>query len=91
MFRFVRDKNLQEMSRSRKRIPVSTNACCKSQKKDKRICNRTFRRKSKILLLKNEDLPLGTREVLNVFSFSGDGKHYVRSTDYSLIEKVLRK
>ena len=40
--RFVRSKNLRGMSRSRKRTPVSTNVRCKSQKKDKRICNRIF-------------------------------------------------
>lgn len=77
------------MSRSRKKTPVSTNACCKSQKNDKRICNRKFRRLSKVLLLKEKELPIWQREVLNRWTFAGEGKHYVRN--HSLIEKVLRK
>ncbi|MFC4675142.1 hypothetical protein [Dysgonomonas termitidis] len=78
------------MSRSRKRTPVSTIACCKSQKADKRICNRLFRRESKVLLKQGKDLPSRLREVMDVWSFAGDGKRYW-GYDCRFIEKLMRK
>lgn len=48
-----------------------------SEKKDKRIANRKFRKlsKSKIKLGK-EDLPTHLKDVSNVWNFSKDGKLY---------------
>ena len=78
------------MSRSRKKTPVSTVACCKSQKRDKRICNRAFRRKSKISLKQGRELPYRTREIMDVWNFAGDGKCYW-GFDCKYIEEILRK
>ena len=46
------------MSRSRKKTPASTIACCKSQKKDKQMCNRLFRSKSKQYIRVGKEPPL---------------------------------
>lgn len=78
------------MSRSRKKTPVSTVACCKSQKWDKRIWNHTFRRKSKTSVKQGQELPYRTREIVDVWDFSGDGKCYW-GFDCKYIEKILRK
>ena len=66
------------MSRSRKKTPASTIACCKSQKKDKQMCNRLFRSKSKQYIRVGKEPPCRLREVMNVWNFS----HKV--TDYRL-------
>lgn len=78
------------MSRSYKKTPVSTIACCQSQKQDKRSCNRVFRRKSKIRLKQDCDLPVRLREVRDVWSFTGDGKRYWRY-DCRFFKKLMRK
>lgn len=78
------------MSRSKKKTPASTIACCKSQKADKRICNRVFRRRSKILLAKGRDLPIRLREVMDVWGFAGDGKRYW-GDDCRFFKKLMRK
>ena len=66
------------MSRSYKK-PYACWVCYFSNKKDKRIANRKFRRKNKILLkLTPDKLKYRLREVSNVWSFSSDGlAHYV--------------
>ena len=38
------------MSRSRKKTPVSTFCCCKSQKRGKQFCHRKFRRKERMMI-----------------------------------------
>lgn len=54
----IGSKILQTMSRSRKKTPASTIACCKSQKKDKQMCNRLFRSKSKQYIRVGKEPPL---------------------------------
>lgn len=78
------------MSRSRKKTPASTIACCKSQKKDKRICNRLFRSKTKHCLQVGKEPPHYLREVMNVWDFAGDGKCYW-GYDWDGVEKLMRK
>lgn len=78
------------MSRSRKKTPVSTFACFKSQKKDKQVCNRLFRSKSKQCIRKGKEPPYRLREVMNVWDFAGDGKVYWRY-DWRGIERLMRK
>ena len=65
------------MSHSRKKTPIFGIAGG-SEKKDKRIANRMFRRKEKIKIVMEqfENLPLYVREVMNVWSMSKDGKCY---------------
>lgn len=78
------------MSRSRKRTPVSTIACCKSQKKEKQLCNRLFRSKSKRSIRDEKDPPFRLREVMDVWCFTGDGKNYW-GYDWAGAEKLMRK
>ena len=78
------------MSRSRKKNAYSTWTCCKSRKKSKGLCNKLFRRISKIRLMTSKPLPMSVREVMDEWDMEGDGKYRVTPTaDYYL--KVLRK
>ena len=75
----VSPHNIYEtMSRSRKRMPVSTWCCCKSQKKGKQASNRKFRRKAHVLLHQGKAhlLPFKSFEVMSPWDLGGDGKHF---------------
>ena len=75
----VSPHNIYEtMSRSRKRMPVSTWCCCKSQKKGKQASSRKFRRKAHVLLHQGKAhlLPLKSFEVMSPWDLGGDGKHF---------------
>ncbi len=75
----VSPHNIYEtMSRSRKRMPVSTWCCYKSQKKGKQASSRKFRRKANVLLHQGKAhlLPLKSFEVMSPWDLGGDGKHF---------------
>ena len=74
----IGSKILQTMSRSRKKTPASTIACCKSQKKDKQMCNRLFRSKSKQYIRVGKEPPCRLREVYWGYDWQG-------------VEKLMRK
>ena len=64
----VTSHNIQDdMSRSRKRTPISCWVCCKSQKRGKQVCNRKFRRREhQAISIGNYDkLPFVNIEVMN--------------------------
>lgn len=68
------------MSRSFKHTPICGNACCRSEKKDKRFANRAERRTVNNLLITCTDfdflvLPI-KREISDVWSFGKDGRHW---------------
>lgn len=69
------------MSRSRKKTPIFGVANRKnSEKEDKVIANKKFRRKSRMKIFHNkEDIPLRVREVSDVWSWSHDGMFYYQS------------
>ena len=61
------------MSRSYKK-PYASYVCYFSNKKDKRIANRIFRRINKIFLKTNQDkLKYRLKEVSDTYSFASDG------------------
>jgi hypothetical protein len=62
------------MSRSYKKTPIYGNAG-DSEKKDKRLANRKFR-KIKPTLENEDELPIDLDEVMNKSSISKNGKHY---------------
>lgn len=67
------------MSRSRKKTPISGNTTADTEKDDKRIANRAFRRIAKRKLKNAQDdhedcLPKDLNEVSNLWSFNKDGK-----------------
>ena len=82
------------MGKSRKRTPVSTWCCCKSQKRGKQMCHRKFRRIERIMisLERWENIPIRQREAINPWNLEGDGKTYwhLVHTDMSYI-KLMRK
>lgn len=78
------------MSRSRKKNPIFTYASCKSQKKSKRQCNKRFRRIVRHRLPEDTELPIHTKEVMDVWTMEGDGK-YRLSFDNPQYIKAIRK
>ena len=65
------------MSNSRRKTPIFGH-CGKSEKKDKRLANRKFRRleRKKIKTDDFESIPTDLDEVSNVWSMNKDGKGY---------------
>ena len=66
------------MGKSRKRTPVCTWCCCKSQKRGKQISHRKFRRLEQVLVHseKFDILPNRQWEIVEQWDLGGDGKHY---------------
>jgi NCAIR mutase (PurE)-related protein len=63
------------MSRSRKKEPFSGITTAKSEKEDKRIFNRIFRRQNKqILSTSSEEKLKEVKEVINPWNMDKDGK-----------------
>ena len=65
------------MSRSRRKTPIFGIAG-HSEKEDKRLANRMFRKREKEKIAKGQfdKLPINMNEVMNVWSMSKDGKCY---------------
>lgn len=79
------------MSRSFRKIPVSTIACCKSQKAGKVAANRRFRRIVRQLIkCGRETLPVKNRDITNPYNLGGDGKRYYHR-GFKRYEKIFRK
>ena len=83
------------MSRSRRKTKAMKMYGGDSDKKDKRLANRAFRRLTKMkvqeTIMSNDDnvnIPVDMDEVSNVYSFSSDGGAYYRE---DLDEKFMRK
>lgn len=76
------------MSRSFKHSPCVAVVCYSSNKKDKILTNRLFRRVSKYNLRNNKPMPLRLREIRDVWDFVSDGLAYWSN---NLSVKSLRK
>ncbi len=64
------------MSRSYRKNKIVGNTKKETEKRDKTIANKRFRRLVKVRLAKKDDvLPL-VKEVSNIWQFDKDGKHY---------------
>ena len=65
-----------KMSKSKKKTPVGTICCCKSQKLGKQLCHRKFRRQEHILIKMGDysRLPLKMIQVTEQWDLGGDGK-----------------
>ena len=76
------------MSRSFRKIPIAGITTAKSEKQDKRLANRRYRRITKQLIKNNNfNLPL-LREVSNIWSMDKDGKKVFDLVKYP---KLMRK
>lgn len=69
------------MSRSIRKTPIGSYNCGDSEKNDKQIYNRKFRRKTRESLLREDydNLLFNIRQVSNVWRMSKDGKRYYGS------------
>ena len=80
------------MARSYKKHNFCGITCKESEKKDKRIANRAFRRTNKMVKVdeetENADFKL-KRECSNVYNFAKDGKQYI-SVKNIRIMKLLK-
>ena len=76
------------MSDSFRHTPIVGNTMSKSEKKDKRFANRSWRRVVKILIHAGvfDALP-AQREVSNIWSFDKDGKHWIGNRYPELMRK----
>ena len=82
------------MSRSKKRAPVSTGCCCKSQKRGKQRSSRKFRRfEHQMVATENYDRLLHrSYEVMEPWSLGGDGKFYYKADPHDeWYTKLMRK
>jgi len=75
------------MSRSTKKTPKSGITTAETEKENKRLANRKFRRVTKLQVKKGSDEPSLTRELSNVWSFDKDGKQFLKKPT----KKDLRK
>lgn len=75
------------MSRSYKKSKVY-NLFSGSDKEDKVKAHKKFRRKSKVKLKLNQDLPIKLEEIEDIWSFNSEGSKYY---DENINPKYLRK
>ena len=73
------------MSRSRKRLPYTVGAGCRSQKRGKRVCNKKFRHRVRQAIKSGrwERLPYHQIEVMDPWDLGGDGKYYYHGDEKS--------
>ena len=79
------------MSRSYKKTPICGLTTAKSDKEDKRLANRLFRRASRNRIKSNRELFYRLKEVCNVWDFAKDCKIYYDKEAVKRYPKVLRK
>lgn len=76
------------MSRSKKKTKIRGTSNSPSEKEEKQLANRRFRRKNKVKTKElDEDNYPKKREVSDVWTFSKDGKYY----DKEMSDKDMRK
>lgn len=79
------------MSRSYKHTTISAVTTAKSEKQDKQLANRRFRRISKHRVKVEIELPVSLKEVSDVWDFQKDSKIYFSPDGAKLHPKLFRK
>lgn len=79
------------MSRSYKKTPITSFTTAKSDKEDKKLANRLFRRASRNRIKSDCEPFYRLREVCDVWDFAKDGKMYYDKEAVKRYPKVLRK
>lgn len=74
------------MSRSKRKKPF-LRYCGSSDKKDKTLANRKFRKAEKRNVNLGIDPPAHKREVSNIYNFSSDGKRYLKNPNPKWMRK----
>ncbi|MFD1770647.1 hypothetical protein [Sphingobacterium suaedae] len=75
------------MSRSIRKTKIFGITSAETEKQDKRLWNRKFRKVCKKLILKNKETPVKVNAVTNVWDGAKDGKKYYLGTT----KKDMRK
>lgn len=78
------------MGKSRRRTPIVGVTTARSEKDDKRIVNRAIRRKSRVLVYKEDAIFPIPNEVLDKWSMAKDGKVFIGKNSI-YYKKALRK
>jgi len=64
------------MSRSFKKTPIFGNTKGVSEKLDKRLANRSFRRTTNTCLASGKEPPFNKNQTSDIWGFTKDGKHF---------------
>ncbi len=75
------------MSRSRRHTPIFASTTCKSDKEDKTLARRRWRKACKAALNKGSETFPTLRDVSDVWSFGKDGKGWWKDAS----EKMMRR
>jgi hypothetical protein len=77
------------MSRSKRKTPIFGITKAETEKTDKRLANRAYRRHVKTVRFADDELLPHRREMSNVWCFDKDGKRYVHREEwgYRLCER----
>ena len=78
------------MARSRRKTPIFGITTSPSEKHDKRLANRRWRRNVRLALVAEREPPL-QREVSNVWDFDKDGKHWYGRIRPEVLVRLMRK
>lgn len=79
------------MSRSYKHITISAITTAQSEKKDKQLANRRFRRISKHRVRIDAEPLIDLNEISDPWDFQKDGKRYFFPDEARLFPKLFRK
>jgi len=74
------------MSRSYRKSPFIGVTCARSEKDDKRVANRRYRRRVSSSLISGREMPL-IREVSEVYLFSKDGRQMITDKNSRWLRK----
>lgn len=76
------------MSRSTRKTPIVGITKAPSEKNDKRVAQRRFRRKAKVSISQGEDPPEDLNEIADVWTFDKDGKQFFNEDEHP---ELMRK
>ena len=79
------------MSRSYKHTTISAITTAQSEKRDKQLANRRFRRISRHRVKIDKEPLVHLNEVSDIWDFQKDGKRYFFSDEAKLFPKLFRK
>ena len=77
------------MSRSRRKTPICGITVAESEKRDKQIANRRYRRAATVAVSSGDDPPL-YNSIINPWAFSKDGKQYIPKNS-NCYDEIMRK
>ena len=81
------------MARSKRKTPIFGYSTATTEKQDKRLANRAFRRAVKLSIKAETEVMPALREVSNIAVFRKDGKRYAKPLKWGkdALKKAMRK